>query len=93
MSHGWIETLQVVMRDLMRIGAQRCQFQATDHRLEREWINLDGIENVFATKRRWKVVVNLREERIAAEAGATVVTKNRVDFGRVPGLAVVDWSV
>jgi tRNA(fMet)-specific endonuclease VapC len=45
-----------------------------------------------------KVAKNVRamDIRLAAHAitaGATVVTRNAIDFGRIPGVRFVDWSV
>ena len=35
---------------------------------------------------------DLRLGAMALESGATVVTTNAIDFGRMPGLAWVDWT-
>jgi tRNA(fMet)-specific endonuclease VapC len=50
----------------------------------------------FEQLRSLRLNVGLMDLRIAAvalENNLTVVTRNQRDFGRVPGLATVDWSV
>ena len=50
----------------------------------------------FERLRRNKIRVGTQDLRIASIAlskNATVVTRNIRDFGRVPGLKIMDWSV
>ncbi|MHB1423946.1 MAG: type II toxin-antitoxin system VapC family toxin [Gemmataceae bacterium] len=50
----------------------------------------------FEQLRSLRLNVGLMDLRIAAvalESNLTVVTRNQRDFGRVPGLATVDWSL
>lgn len=50
----------------------------------------------YADYKRSKLNVGANDMKIGAiavEAGATVVTRNRQDFGRIPGVHHVDWSV
>jgi len=53
-------------------------------------------ENQFQQLRALRLRVGTQDLKIAAVALANqlvVLTRNRRDFGRIPGLAVDDWSV
>lgn len=56
----------------------------------------NGSESHFQHLRAARLGVGTLDLKIAAIAstnGLTVLTRNRSDFGRVPGLTLADWSV
>ena len=56
-------------------------------------VEADSLVNALRTQ---GVRIGTADVRIAATAlvyGATLVTRNGKDFGRVPGLRIVDWSL
>jgi tRNA(fMet)-specific endonuclease VapC len=56
----------------------------------------EGAIERFEELSRMKLGVKANDLRIAAiavEHSAIIVTRNRVDFGRIPGLTIEDWSI
>ncbi len=94
---GWY-TLTRRARQPEEIARAYAQLGAAVVRLAK-WRILRYTESAIARVAQLKALrlnVGLMDLRIAAIAldnGAVVVTRNRRDFGRVPGLNIEDWSV
>src|ERR1700678_2683450 len=61
------QTLNVIVRNLVRVGAQRREFQTSFHRLETEGIAFDGIKKIFPSLLGGKKIVGPGAESIAPE--------------------------
>jgi len=60
MRGGAAETLEIVVRDLMRIDAERGKLQSALPGFECEGVDLEGIEKVFITLLAGEEVVDRR---------------------------------
>ena len=67
MAQSGAEALQVVVRHLMRVRAQRRQLQSAEQRLEGKRIDLDGVEDKLAAEGSGKIVSYLRQQQVAAK--------------------------
>ena len=61
------EVLDVIARDIVGERPQRRELQAADLRLKGKWIHLDIVEEIFPSEKRGKIVIDLRDQRVAAE--------------------------
>lgn len=95
--NGWFSKARAVKTPQQQESAATFQIL-----LVNSWHDFDLVAYSAAAVLRfellWKSKLNvgrfdLRIASIALELGAAVVTRNRRDFGRVPGLVIEDWSV
>jgi len=94
---GWQTTVLRARRPDVLANAYRNWTEAADSLADFEIITFDGPAiqryTALAGLRLNIGRMDLRIAAIASEHGATIVTRNRIDFGRIPGLSIVDWSV
>src|SRR5271166_7187234 len=80
---GWAEVLKVVFRNAVSVGAERSEWESGFPRLEREWINLDGVENIFAVLLAGKKIVDPGDEAVAAELEGMTAGVKAEGFGKL----------
>ena len=80
---GWAEVLEIVVRDLVGIGAEGSEWESGFLRLEGEGIDLDFVEEIFAALLTGKIVVNPGDEGVAAEFEGVAAGIEAEGFGQL----------
>jgi tRNA(fMet)-specific endonuclease VapC len=99
--NGWAGRINTLVGQETLVFAYTNLWQTTEFIREFPVMNFDQVAddcyvrllqgNPLLQKKRLRQ--DMRIAAIALSLGATVVTRNRKDFGLVPGLAMVDWTV
>jgi tRNA(fMet)-specific endonuclease VapC len=99
--NGWIGSLNQPNSDRAQLIWRYHQFWSASEFFktipilefdERAYDRYDQIINQYPSLRKKRLQQDIRIAAIALVNGATIVTRNRRDFGLVPGLAIEDWS-
>src|ERR1700693_460554 len=76
--------LNIVVWDLVSVSAERGQFQTAKHRLKREWIYTNGIENILAPEIRREKIIDLRDQRVTPKFPRMASTFPADGLGKMP---------
>ena len=80
------EALQVVLRDLVGVGAERGERQSGFHGLEGEGIDFDDVEEIFAALLAGKIIIEPGDEGIAAELEGMAAGIEAESFGKLAAM-------
>src|SRR5580698_8780102 len=80
------ETLQIILRDGVGVGAERGEWEPGFHRFEGEGIDLDDIEEIFAALLAGVVIVEQSNEGIAAELERMATGIEAQGFGKLAAM-------
>jgi len=94
---GWYTVLRQSKNDQQLVSAYEGMTYSIQFLSQIQVISLTtGAVGGFNAFRKAKLKIktmDLRIAYVALESGATLVTRNRVDFEVVPGLEIEDWAV
>ena len=95
-ARGWLASLNQAPTETRLLAAYASFRNLLDAFCRLNVLPYDAMAHTqFNELRRQRIRIGTMDQRIAAIAlsqGATVVTRNARDFGRVPGLKVEDWT-
>src|SRR5271163_2786830 len=80
------ETLQIIFRDGVGISAERSKRQPRFHGFECKRIDLDNVEQIFAALLAGEIVIDPRDERVAAELEGVAAGIEAESFGELAAM-------